>query len=83
MDESTRTKLLTLFESIPPADLDFYLRLQEQLAARGLPCPRPQRDAARDNHRQAIAEDMQRCAQAVFGLVGEYVGPVGVDHHVL
>ncbi len=37
--------VLTLFESIPPADLDFYLRLQEQLAARGLPCPRPQRDA--------------------------------------
>lgn len=38
--------VLTLFESIPPSELAFYLHLQEMLADRGLPCPRPQCDAA-------------------------------------
>ncbi|MCK6389899.1 MAG: homoserine kinase [Azonexus sp.] len=38
--------VLTLFEAIPPAELDFYLQLQETLADRGLPCPQPQRDAS-------------------------------------
>lgn len=33
--------VLTLFERIEVAELDFYLALQEHLAARGLPCPRP------------------------------------------
>lgn len=33
--------VLTLFERIEPASLDFYLRLMAHLAARGLPCPQP------------------------------------------
>lgn len=33
--------VLTLFEAINPAALDFYLRLQAHLADAGLPCPRP------------------------------------------
>jgi homoserine kinase type II len=33
--------VLTLFERIDVGELDFYLALQEHLAARGLPCPRP------------------------------------------
>jgi len=38
--------VLTLFEVIDPAALDFYLRLQAHLADAGLPCPRPSVDAA-------------------------------------
>lgn len=38
--------VLTLFEHIAPAALDFYLRLMGHLAARGIPCPQPFRDAA-------------------------------------
>lgn len=38
--------VLTLFERIDPASLQFYLALQEHLAAHGLPCPRPQPDAS-------------------------------------
>ncbi len=34
--------VLTLFESIDPATLDFYLHLQAHLATHGLPCPLPQ-----------------------------------------
>ncbi len=37
--------VLTLFEAIDPAALDFYLRLQAHLADAGLPCPRPLADA--------------------------------------
>ena len=33
--------VLTLFESIDPAALDFYLALQDKLARSGLPCPQP------------------------------------------
>lgn len=33
--------VLTLFESIDPSALDFYLALQDQLARRGIPCPQP------------------------------------------
>lgn len=33
--------VLTLFEQIEPAALDFYLSLQSHLAERGLPCPHP------------------------------------------
>ncbi|PKO32617.1 MAG: homoserine kinase [Betaproteobacteria bacterium HGW-Betaproteobacteria-7] len=33
--------VLTLFERIDVGELDFYLALQEHLAVRGLPCPRP------------------------------------------
>ena len=33
--------VLTLFERLEPAALDFYLRLMDHLAARGLPCPQP------------------------------------------
>lgn len=33
--------VLTLFERIAVDELDFYLALQEHLAVRGLPCPRP------------------------------------------
>lgn len=38
--------VLTLFEAIDPAALDFYLRLQAHLADAGLPCPRPFADPA-------------------------------------
>lgn len=38
--------VLTLFEHIAPDALDFYLRLMGHLAARGIPCPQPCRDAA-------------------------------------
>ena len=38
--------VLTLFEHIVPDALDFYLRLMRHLAARGIPCPQPCRDAA-------------------------------------
>lgn len=36
--------VLTLFEHLEPAALDFYLALQERLAVSGLPCPRPVAD---------------------------------------
>lgn len=36
--------VLTLFEAIDSAALDFYLRLQAHLADAGLPCPRPLAD---------------------------------------
>lgn len=36
--------VLTLFESIAPATLAFYLRLQAHLADAGLPCPHPYAD---------------------------------------
>jgi homoserine kinase type II len=38
--------VLTLFEHLSTAELDGYLALQEHLAQRGLPCPRPLPDAA-------------------------------------
>lgn len=38
--------VLTLFENIDPAALDFYLALQDRLARAGLPCPQPLTDAA-------------------------------------
>ncbi|MGE5472293.1 MAG: homoserine kinase [Bacteroidota bacterium] len=38
--------VLTLFERLDPAALDFYLALMDRLAARGIPCPRPLADAA-------------------------------------
>jgi homoserine kinase type II len=38
--------VLTLFERIEPAALDFYLALQDGLACRGIPCPRPLADGA-------------------------------------
>lgn len=37
--------VLTLFESIEPAALDFYLALQDRLARSGLPCPQPVADS--------------------------------------
>ena len=37
--------VLTVFEHLDPRQIDFYLALQEHLAARGIPCPRPQPDA--------------------------------------
>jgi homoserine kinase type II len=37
--------VLTLFEHIAPAALDFYLALQDRLARRGLPCPQPLADS--------------------------------------
>jgi homoserine kinase type II len=44
--ETTRGRyVLTLFELIEPQALDFYLRLQAWLAARGVPCPQPLSDA--------------------------------------
>jgi len=33
--------VLTLFERLEPAALDFYLALQDRLARRGIPCPQP------------------------------------------
>jgi homoserine kinase type II len=38
--------VLTLFEQLAAPELDFYLALQDHLASRGLPCPRPLADAA-------------------------------------
>lgn len=38
--------VLTLFEHIAPASLEFYLRLMGHLAARGVPCPQPLTDDA-------------------------------------
>ncbi|MGB4912773.1 MAG: homoserine kinase [Candidatus Dechloromonas phosphoritropha] len=38
---SGRRWVLTIFEHLAPRDLDFCLALQEHLAARGIPCPRP------------------------------------------
>lgn len=40
-------RVLTIFENLAPGDLDFYLALQDHLAARGIPCPRPLSDDAR------------------------------------
>lgn len=37
--------VLTLFERINPDALDFYLRLMDYLALRGIPCPQPLSDA--------------------------------------
>ena len=39
-----RRWVLTLFEHLAPRELDFYLALQEHLARRGIPCPRPLAD---------------------------------------
>jgi homoserine kinase type II len=39
-----RRRVLTLFESLGPGQLDFYLALQLHLAGRGIPCPRPEPD---------------------------------------
>lgn len=36
--------VLTLFERIDPIALDFYLRLMDHLAGRGVPCPQPLAD---------------------------------------
>lgn len=36
--------VLTLFEHIDPAALDFYLKLMDRLASRGIPCPQPLAD---------------------------------------
>jgi homoserine kinase type II len=33
--------VLTIFEHLAPRELDFYLALQDHLAARAIPCPRP------------------------------------------
>lgn len=38
--------VLTLFEGIDPAALDFYLALQGHLAGQGIPCPQPLLDPA-------------------------------------
>ncbi|MDR2838384.1 MAG: homoserine kinase [Azonexus sp.] len=46
VDTTAGRFVLTLFEHITPAELDFYLALQAHLANRGLPCPRPLTDAA-------------------------------------
>ena len=43
---STGRFVLTLFENIEPAALDFYLALQDRLARHGLPCPQPLVDDA-------------------------------------
>ena len=37
-----RRWVLTLFETLAPQQLDFYLALQKHLATRGIPCPHPQ-----------------------------------------
>jgi homoserine kinase type II len=42
--------VLTLFESVDASTLDFYLRLQAHLAARGLPCPLPQTSVGAVNY---------------------------------
>ncbi len=34
-------RVLTIFESLAPGELDFYLALQDHLAVRGIPCPHP------------------------------------------
>lgn len=39
-------RVLTVFEHLTPAELDFYLALMAHLAAHGLPCPQPLADAA-------------------------------------
>lgn len=36
-----RRWVLTIFEHLAPRELDFYLALQDHLAARAIPCPRP------------------------------------------
>ena len=36
-----RRWVLTIFEHLAPRQLDFYLALQDHLAARGVPCPHP------------------------------------------
>ena len=36
-----RRWVLTIFEHLGPRELEFFLALQDHLAARGLPCPRP------------------------------------------
>ena len=37
-------RVLTVFEHLTPAQLDFYLALMAHLAARGIPCPQPLAD---------------------------------------
>lgn len=45
--DTTRGRyVLTVFESLPAAALDFYLALQSHLATAGLPCPQPLADPA-------------------------------------
>lgn len=44
VDAAAGRHVLTLFERVEPADLDFYLALMDHLARRGIPCPRPLAD---------------------------------------
>jgi len=44
VDTAAGRFVLTLFEQIAASELDFYLALQQHLAGRGLPCPRPLAD---------------------------------------
>lgn len=46
VDTAQGRYVLTLFEHLDGAALDFYLQLQARLAADGLPCPAPLADAA-------------------------------------
>lgn len=52
VDTSSGRWVLTLFEHLPAGDVATYLRLMQQLAGRGIPCPRPCPDPAGELVRQ-------------------------------
>ncbi len=52
VDTAAGRFVLTLFEAIAAPELDFYLALQDHLAGRGLPCPRPLADGEGRRWRQ-------------------------------
>lgn len=68
--------VLTLFEHLEPAALDFYLALQDRLAGSGLPCPRPVADSQGRRWRLLAGKP----AALLTCLPGAAVEQVSVEH---
>ncbi|HKU71124.1 MAG TPA: homoserine kinase [Burkholderiales bacterium] len=68
--------VLTLFEKLKAHELPFYLNLQDHLAGKGVPCPRPLRDRAGG----LLGELNGKPAALVSFLPGKDVTAPTVDH---
>lgn len=66
--------VLTLFESIDPEALDFYLALMDRLAGQGVPCPQPLGDA-QGKHWRRLAGKPAALLSCLPGTVVETPGP--------
>lgn len=76
VDTSGGRWVLTLFETLPEAELPFCLDLMGHLAARGVPSPRPQPD----RQGQVLRRLNDRPAALVQRLSGASVSSPSVDH---